>query len=105
MTTRTCSARRALLGSQLGPESDETKQFPAAIFGRTFDNIAPLAASQAFRSDRHASGADRNSRASLLAGCYGPSATPFAFLTANGSVSLPERSWGPRQDPTSGTSA
>jgi predicted enzyme related to lactoylglutathione lyase len=50
--------------AQLSPESDEAKQFYAAIFDRTFDNIAPLAASQAFRSDRRAGGADRNSRAS-----------------------------------------
>jgi predicted enzyme related to lactoylglutathione lyase len=48
---------------QLTPESDEAKQFYAAIFDRTFDNIAPLAASQAFRSDRHAGGADHSSRA------------------------------------------
>jgi predicted enzyme related to lactoylglutathione lyase len=74
--------------AQLNPESDEAKQFYAAIFDWTLDNIAPLAANQALRSDRYASGADRNSRASLLEGCYDPSATPFAFLTANGSVSL-----------------
>jgi hypothetical protein len=65
--------------AQLSPESDEAKQFYAAIFGWTFDNIAPLAASQALRSDRHASGADRNSRASLMAGCYDPSATLVAL--------------------------
>jgi endogenous inhibitor of DNA gyrase (YacG/DUF329 family) len=105
------------------PPAKQGERYGSSVTRRDGRFVTRLrqAARQALRSGRRTWRANRNSRASSSVACYDPSATllglprsgccyvPSATLPAapvpNGSVSLAERSWGSRQDSTSGTSA